>query len=131
MLCGLFGMPGFLPLFPGDSSKRLFILRDGLPERVKQGFRIDRVADNPGVELCPRVFGVVLAEVEYKLEGVVAHLEVVSISPFEPASLPRVLISISHRYHQVMVSNHGTISHAQETLQDRESQKRKFRTNFC
>jgi hypothetical protein len=131
MLCGLPGMSAFLPLFPGDSSKRLLILRDGLPERLEQGLRIDWVADNPSMKLSPRVFGVVLAEVEDKLEGVVAHLEVVGISPFEPARFPRILISMSHRSHQVMLSNHGNISHAQKMLYDHESQQGKSRANFC
>src|SRR6516162_6007055 len=96
-LCVLPGMLGFLLRFPGDGSKRLFILLDGFPEGVEQRFRIDRVTDNPGMELGPPIFGIVLAKIEYKLKGVVADLEVVSISPFEPAGLLRVLICMQHQ----------------------------------
>src|SRR6266699_2392339 len=120
-----------LPHFLRDGSKHLFILHEGLPKGVEQRFRIDRVADNPGMELGSRVFGVVLTEVEYKLEGVVANLEVVGISPFEPVGLLRVLICLCHQYPPLMVSNDGTISHMPETVQHHASSKSKFRTNLC
>src|SRR4029450_1212547 len=83
------------------------------------------------MELGPRVFWIILAKIEHNLEGIVANLEVVGIFPFEPAGLLRVLICISHRYHQVTVSHDGTISHAQEIGQHHVSYKSKFHTSFC
>src|SRR5262247_1817362 len=91
-----------------DDSKGLLILLDGLPESLKQFLRINRASNDPGVHLRLLLVRVVLAEVKQELDGVVADLEVISISPFNRVSTPKALVVRTHQPHPT-VSNQVSV----------------------
>ena len=69
----------------GNGPEGLFVATDGLPEGLQQSLRVAGAGDDPGVKVRLVALGIELAEVEHELKGVVADIEIVSVSPFELA----------------------------------------------
>lgn len=84
------------PHFLRDNHEVLFVSLDRFSEGLEQGLCIDRIGDDPGVQLNLFTFGIELTEVEQKFDGVIAYLEVVGIAPFEYDALLGALIFMIH-----------------------------------
>ena len=80
----------------GDVPKASLVPINGFPEGLEEGLCIDRTGNDPGVELGLRVPGIGLAEVQQKLESVVADLEVVGVAAFGPAGILKLLLVMPH-----------------------------------
>jgi hypothetical protein len=79
-----------------DSAKGLLILLNRFPESLEQCLRVYRDSNDPNVQPCLLVIGVVLAEIEQEFNGVVTHFEVVDISPFKWDGISRDLVIRLH-----------------------------------